>query len=351
MAGQKKHMDYSALSKEISSGIIRPVYLLSGEEDWLIRQITQSLIKAVIVPGSADLDLVQIDVAHQPQNLDTGKVEQEIRTLPFLSPRKIIILKNTDLFISAKGAVKAQIDDNRVQIKELLEAFPKDVVLVFQETKFNLSQKSLLSALEKAGGVRAEIGLQDSGTLLTWVKSGCAGQGIQIETKAATSLIERCDGQMRAIRGELDKLFLYLGWSGEKSINLDLVELVCRPDNRSSIFDLTDAISAGDAEKALRVLDTLLIRKEPVQLILFMLYRHIRQLLAAATEPDSQKLISKMNLRPFIARKLRMQAQRFKTHRLAEIYELMFQTDMRIKQGQINDLMGLELLLIEAAAG
>jgi hypothetical protein len=29
----------------------------------------------------------------------------------------------------------------------------------------------------------------------------------------------------------------------------------------------------------------------------------------------------------------------------------MFQTDMRIKQGQINDLMGLELLLVEAAAG
>jgi len=343
-------MDYSALSKEISSGVIRPVYLLSGEEDWLITQITQCLIKAVIVPGSADLDLVQIDVDHQPQNLDPSRVEQEIRTLPFLSSRKMIILKNTDLFFSAKGAVKAQIDDYRVQIKELLESFPEGVVLVFQETKSNLSQKSLLAALKKAGGVRAEIGFQDSNTLLKWVRSGCASQGIQIDTRAASSLIERCDGQMREIRGELDKLFLYLGWSGSDRIDLNLVELVCRPDNRSSIFDLTDAISAGDAEKALRVLDTLLIRKEPVQLILFMLYRHIRQLLAAASEPDSQKLITGLNLRPFVARKLRMQAQRFKPHRLAEIYELMFWTDMWIKRGQINDLLGLELLLIEAAA-
>lgn len=351
MVGQKKHMDYSALNKEIRSGVIRPVYLLSGEEDWLIMQLTQSLIKAVIVPGSADLDLVQIDVAHQPQNMDTVKVEQEIRSLPFLSPRKMIILKNTDLFFSAKGAAKAQIDDIRVEIKELLESFPEDVVLIFQETKSNLSQKSLIAALEKAGGVRSEIGLQDSSILLSWVRSGCAGQGIQIESKAASSLIERCDGQMREIRGELDKLFLYLGWSGTDRIDMDLVELVCRPDNRSSIFDLTDAISANDAQKALRVLDTLLIRKEPVQLILFMLYRHIRQLLATASEPDSQKLISGLNLRPFVARKLKMQAQRFTTHRLAEIYELMFQTDMRIKQGQINDLMGLELLLVEAAAG
>jgi DNA polymerase-3 subunit delta len=97
-------------------------------------------------------------------------------------------------------------------------------------------------------------------------------------------------------------------------------------------------------------LDILLTRKEPVPLILFMLYRHIRQLLAAATERDSRVLAARLRLRPFIAKKLRLQAQKFDLKQLASIYELMFQTDLLIKRGQINDLLGLELLLIEATA-
>ncbi len=350
MVGQEKLMSYSKLSQEIDAGIIRPLYLLYGEEDWLIQQLVQSLIKSVIIPGAGDLDLIQIDFAHATQNIDPLRIDQEIRTPPFLSERKTVILKNTDLFVTASGAGKAEISEKRGQIKDLLDNFPSNTVLVFVETKANLSQKSLLSAFDKAGGVRAEISIQDSRTLQAWITAGCRKQGLSIEFGAADSLIERCEGQMREIRTELEKIFLYMGWSGERNITLQLVDLVARPDNRSSIFDLTDAISAGQADKALQVLDLLLTRKEPVPLILFMLYRHIRQLLAAATERDSRVLAAKLRLRPFIAKKLRLQAQKFDLKQLASIYELMFQTDLLIKRGQINDLLGLELLLIEATA-
>ncbi|HHV42785.1 MAG TPA: DNA polymerase III subunit delta [Clostridiaceae bacterium] len=343
-------MDYSQLNKAITAGEIASLYLIYGEEDWLIQQLIQSLIKAVIAPGAETLDLVVIDVAHQPQTLDTARIALEVKTLPFISEKKLVMLKNTDLFVSASGAGKAQTDENRKEIRDLITDLPDTTVLVFVETKANLSQKSLLSAFEKRGGIKAEIRIQDDRTLQSWVNVGCKSQRLSIDPEAAISLIDRCEGQMREIRTELEKLFLYLGWSGDKKITLELVDLVCRPDNRGSIFDLTDAISSGDAEKALQVLDLLLLRKEPVPLILFMLHRHIRQLLAAYTEHDSRVLASRMRLRPFVANKLRLQARRFSPHKLASIYELMFQTDLRIKKGLLNDLLGLELLLVEAAS-
>ena len=128
----------------------------------------------------------------------------------------MVILKDTDLFVAASGAGKAEISEKRKQIKDLLENFPSNTVLVFIETKANLSQKSLLSALEKAGGIRAEISIQDSRTLQAWITAGCRRQGLSIEPGAADSLIERCEGQMREIRTELEKLFLYMGWSGNR---------------------------------------------------------------------------------------------------------------------------------------
>ena len=88
MVGQEKRMSYSKLSKEIDAGIIRPIYLLYGEEDWLIQQLVQSLIKSVIIPGAGDLDLIQLDFAHAPQNIDPLRIDQEIRTPPFLSDKR-----------------------------------------------------------------------------------------------------------------------------------------------------------------------------------------------------------------------------------------------------------------------
>ncbi len=343
-------MDYTELNNEIKSNIIRPVYLLSGEEDWLIRQLVQDLIKAVINPAAKEVDLVQIDVGHQPQTLDFDRLEQEIMTPPFLSEQKLIILKNTDLFVSAKGAAKTKIDETRSRLKDLLLNFPSNTVLLFVEEKANRSQKSFLAALEKANGVFAEIGLQDSKVLQAWIRGGAAKHNLTIEKDAVISLIERCDSQMAGIRAEMEKLFLYLGWSGGGNIDLQIVELVCRPDSRSSIFDLTDALSEGNAQRALEVLGLLLQRKEPVQLILFMLYRHIRQLLQVQGGLSGQKIAARMKISPYIAGKLRMQAQRFSQLRLASIYEMMFQTDLQIKKGEINDLLGLELLIIEAAS-
>ena len=116
-------MDYTELNNEIKSNIIRPVYLLSGEEDWLIRQLVQDLIKAVINPAAKEVDLVQIDVGHQPQTLDFDRLEQEIMTPPFLSEQKLIILKNTDLFVSAKGAAKTKIDETFGSFEKFQEEF------------------------------------------------------------------------------------------------------------------------------------------------------------------------------------------------------------------------------------
>jgi DNA polymerase-3 subunit delta len=297
-------------------------------------------------------------------------------TPPFLSRCKLVIVKRSGWLSPANNRAAADQDSdagltdepaddesipesasqstgsaqkNRQEILiHLLERLPDSVCLVIIESKVDKRQKQLINLIEQKG-VMAEIGRQPARTLAQWVEVECRRRGIQIETAAAESLIDRCDLDMQVIWQELGKLFLYCDYASVKQVDLALITEISLPDLRGNIFNLTDALSDGQTEKALTLVDTLISQRQPVQLIQFMLARHLKLLICALELKRPDRIIAELKVLPFVASRLASQSRRFSIQVLEDLYARCFETDMLVKTGQISDRLALETLLVTAS--
>ena len=362
---------YKELKAELREGRARDLYVLYGEETFLIGKLVESLTELLVNPGCLALDRVVLDGSGQASRLDPDKLTAEVMTPPFMSRRKLVIVRQSawlssgqsrasaDSVSEESGTAAEESEDetqengaarkNRQEILlHLIDRLPDSVCLVFIENKIDKRLKQLVNAIEKKG-VIAEISREQPKTLQQWVDAECRRRGIRITPAAAESLIDRCDLSMQVIWNELTKLFLYCTYTGIKEVSLDLISEISLPDLRGNIFNLTDALSDGQTEKALQLVDTLISQRQPVQLIQFMLARHIRQLICAAELNRPEKISAELKVLPFVANRLASQSRRFSLSVLEELYASCFDTDMLVKTGQLSDRLALETLLVKAS--
>ncbi len=367
-------LGYKELKAEIRTGDFRALYVLTGEETFLIGKLLEGLTELLIEPNCLALDRVVFDAGGQASRLDPEKLKAEVMTPPFLSRRKLVVVRNSGwLALGSSKALQEQAPDDaeddaaddeitgdampiaasaqkgrQEMLVSLLERLPDSVCLVFIETKIDKRLKQLVSMIEQKG-VLAEFPREQPKILQQWVDAECRRRGLQIDPLAAESLIDRCDLSMQVINQELAKLFLYCDFTQTKAVDLALITEISLPDLRGNIFNLTDALSDGQTERALILVDTLISQRQPVQLIQFMLARHFKQLICAAELGRPEKITADLKVLPFVANRLASQARRFSISVLEDLYARCFETDMLVKTGQMSDRLALETLLVTAS--
>ena len=172
-----------------------------------------------------------------------------------------------------------------------------------------------------------------------------------INQSVAAQLIDCCEHGMTEILNEINKLAMYIGNRDE--VTSEDIEIACTKSIRSRIFDLTDAISEKNCDKALSMLRDMIMLKEPLPLILYMIARQFKNILEykmiTAQGYNMNETASKMGLIPFVASKLAKQAGRFSVATLQKALIESLEYDIAIKTGRINDRVATELLIIKYA--
>lgn len=365
-------LGYKELKAELRNGSFRPLYVLYGEESFLIDKLVGSIQDLLLAPGSQAIDSVHL-VGGAGVKISVDRLRSEVMTPPFLSRCKVVVVKQSGLFASSERSAKVgegkanESEDNdpeseagdeaadpkaaksrQLDLIRLLNDIPDSACLIFVEDKVDKRQKAVITAIEQRG-VLAEIGSEQPALLRQWVEAECRQRSLSIEPLAAESLVDRCDNHMQVIWQELQKIFLYLSYTKASQITRETIEQLSLPDLRGNIFDMTDAISRGQTARALELLDLLLGQKEPAQLIAFMLARHFRQLIVAKDLNKSDALIRDLKVMPFVANRLLQQARALSMEQMETIYGLCFETDLAVKTGQLAERLALELLLVQAA--
>ncbi len=337
-----KWMNYRDTDKDLERAADRPAYILTGEEIFLIRQVRDRLVAALVPPDAGSMDPVRITGDGKPSSIDTARLLAEMATPSFLSAHKLILINQSGFFSSpASSGVPAELDSALTRI-------PASCHLVFTEESVT-SSHSLLVKMRKQGALTAKFDRQTPADLLTWVSLLCSREKLRITREAADSLIRRCEFSMSAIFSELTTVFLYFRYTGKTDIGLAEIELLCREDLTGKIFDLTDAIAAGKIDEALERLDVLLARREAPLFIQTMLARQTRDLLIAKECGTSDRIMeSGVTKSQFFARKLARQAKRFGMEGLEAMMENCFQADMAVKTGRIDSEQALAILVIRA---
>ena len=129
------------------------------------------------------------------------------------------------------------------------------------------------------------------------------------------------------------------------------VEAVCSTQTVSHIFDMLEAVANKNKEKALSLYYDLLTLKEPPMRILYLIVRQFNGILQVkdlmSRGVSGKKIASRIGAAPFVAGKYQAQAKYFEMSTLLDALNECARTEEAVKQGRLNDRLGVELIIIK----
>ena len=335
-------MKLEDLEKELKQGKLHALYLLYGEETFLLENALKN-IKKIFGKKIAGINYILLD------ETNIGEIISDIETPAFGFEKKLIIAKNTGFFKKeakrkAKNDLTSLKEKVNEYIKENIEQINETIVLVFVEEATEKCE--LLKTIEKLG-VACNFEYQKPSQIQNRLKAIINAYKVNIEMNTLQYLIESCGTDMQELINESRKLIEYTG-SGN-TITKDAIDKLCIKKMESIIFDLTDSLGKKNTKQAIEVLRNLILSKEPLQKILITLYGHFKKLYITKLAISQNKdIASSLELKPnliFLANKYKSQASFFKLQELRKILQEFCDLDYRFKIGLIDLETGLESIL------
>ena len=320
------------LNADLKSGQFKQVYLLYGEEGYLKKQYKDRFIKAMLPDGDT------MNYAYyEGKNTDVKEVIDLAETLPFFAERRLIVFENTGFFKTAAGA----------DLADYVKEMPETTYFVFVENEVDKRNK-LYKAVNSKGYV-VELSTQDEGTLKRWVFNLARRENKEMSEAVITYFIGKVGTDMEKIQRELEKVICYA--IDRNTLTKEDVDAVCVTQLSNHIFEMVDAVAAGNQKRALDLYYELLALKEPAMRILYMLARQYRILFhvkALANQGYGRKEIaSKAGIHPFVAGKNIEQSKRFKMKELRGVMEEAAQLEQDVKTGLLTDTLAVELFIVK----
>jgi len=337
-------MSISILKQEVKSKKFRKLYLFYGPEDYLKNHYLHCIEDSLVDDNLKMLNRIVLE-----GKVDVTEISDNCETMPVFSEKKVVIVKNSGMF-KQKGKSEGSKRGKNTQENELIscmESIPEYTCLIFYEEDVDKKLKAVKYV--ESHGLLVEFPYQKHDDLIRWVINHFKSNQKSIDPLLASQLIESCDQGMREIKNEIDKIIMYMGDRREATARD--IESVCSRSIKGRIFDLTDAIAERNCAKALKVLNDMIILKEPLPLILFMITKQFRQILEmkllVSEGMSSKEAASKMGLSPYVAGKVMKQIKGFSTDELKRAINQCMEMDVAIKNGRINDRIATELLIAE----
>ncbi len=318
------------INEDIKQENFKQIYLLYGEERYLRKQYTDRLKKALC--GENDSMNTHF---YEGKDVPVGEIIDLAETLPFLAPRRVILISNSGLFKS--GGEK---------MAEYLAAPNETTYFVFTENE--VDKRSKLFKAVQSKGYATEFAIQDENTLKRWIAGILHKEGKKITENTVQLFLTKTGTDMENIRMELEKLICYC--MDQEIITEADVNTICTNRISNHIFDMINAIADKQTSKALQLYYDLLALREPPMRILFLVARQYNMLLQVkelkSKGYDNKSIGSKIGVPPFVAGKYVTQASRFKTVELQRAVTQCVEAEEAVKTGRMNDMMSVEMLIV-----
>ena len=331
------------LKKALRGGQLKNLYVFHGEETYLREHYLGQLKQALLPPGLEDFNL------HTAQGKECSPewLEQAVDCLPMMSEHTMVLVTDYDLFGGGEG--------QRDKLLALLGALPEYCCLVFvyDLLPYKADGRSKLAALLRDKGAVVDFRRQEQGDLTDWIVRRFKATGHTISTEDARYLIFLCGDLMTNLISEIGKIAAYASAPRVTRADIDAVAI---PQVDAVVFQMTDAITRKDFDKAAAVLADLLHEQQSPIMILSVMGKYFRQLYTARLCLEAgggrEQFMSLWNMRySYQADKLLDAARKFSLPWCRHAVRRCAQADLAMKSygGDGEEL--LISLLLELAAG
>lgn len=308
------------------------IYLIFGTENYLKEKYEKILTSAILDDNFSMMNFAKFD----EKSFDISKVIEACDTLTFMSNYRLVILKDCNIF-NKKQDIEI--------LDKYLENMPKTTILVILEEKIDKRQK-IFNTIFSLGYV-CELEPLTEDKMLIWLKEYFNKNGKNINQKTALYFLRNISSDMEFIINEANKIIAY---QDERDITIDSIDNICTKSVESKIFNLIDFIGQKNTKEALKLYRSLINNKTSPFLILNMIARQLKIILQVkylAKENSINQIAKELGLREFIVRGALAQSKNFRNNILLEAINECLNIDIKIKTGQGEDILLVELFIIK----
>ena len=314
----------------------QPVYAVFGDDPFLRREALEAIGRIVLQADDED----ELAIRRFPGDQATlADVLDEVRTLPFLARRRVVIVEGADPFVTA----------HRKELEAYVERPSSSGVLVLSVKTWPSSTR--LAKLVDKAGLAIECKGPPERELASWLahiaRSRCRAQ---LDDDAARLLIELVGPEAGLLVSEIEKLAVYVG--NRAKIHGDDVARMVGAGRIETIWKTLDAATTGRGDLALDHLDGLLASGEhPVGLLAAMSVSLLK------VHHAGRLRRVRMNLKdacreagiPYPAiEKAQQQHAHLGPHRVDQLPEMLLQADLDLKgSSMLTPRAVLEKLLVQ----
>lgn len=355
------YMDEKSFKKHISSKKFNNIYVVFGDDKYLVKFYTKELVRAVA--GSEPSEFAYHEFT---ADADLNTLASAMGSVPFMAEYNCVSVSDMDM----NKLSKEQFDS----FLEVIDNIPDTTVAIFSYpttsgTKSKASSDSGSSGEDDTKGKRdkfklfckevdkhgmgcvAELNMRTAVALEHQLAKWADKRGKKLSLSVASRIIYYCGTDLLTLNLELDKLCAFAGDKDE--ITSDMVEQIVIKKLEAKVFDMVDNVIYGNIDKAYNQLHQLFaMREDPrgIVRLLGLAYVDLYRARVAVTSGADMKEISdyfKYGNRAWILNKAPRKSQKLSTNALRESLGEIAELNARLNSVAMNEEAAVEKLIAD----
>lgn len=315
------------LIADLEAGLFKPVYLLTGEENYYIDVVSDYFETRIVDESMRDFDQTVV----YGRDTTMAAVISDAKRYPMMSPVHLVIVK------------EAQDIDTKQweQLAAYLQKASEKGVIVFCYRHKKLDKRTAVyKAIDKYGCVYETPKVWEN-QVPRWIADQVKSNGFSINDKATLMLAEYLGADLGKIANELSKLYPLLPANG--AITEQLIEDQIGISKDYNVFELQKAIGRRDPVMCNRIVNYFAAnpKKNPIQLVLPILYGYFLKVMFYHQLENKSDAAKVLGCAPSFVQDYAVAASNYKLGKLATCIGYLYDTDLRSKgvrnSGSVTD--------------
>ncbi len=313
-----------------------PIYVIVGKDGFLVNKECEGVLSELMTPDEREMAMYSADA----DKVQISYVLDELRTLPFLATKRVVVIREADKFVSAY----------REQLEKYLESPSKRGILVMTVGLWPKTTK-LAKKTEKIGKTIVTDEIKKWKLADYAVGYAKTEHAKNLSKTAAQLIVDMAGDELSLVCGEVDKLATYVGDAA--AITPDDVSKLCGNNREYDLFAAIDLMSGGNTAGAVeRLRNMFATDKDAEYTVVGGLAFHFRRMFKARAMLDSG--VSTFE----IAKGLNIwgdkdaffnQLRKWQLTTIAAIIEALARIDYESKTGQGRTEVEIEQLVMKVA--
>lgn len=265
-------MNYIDGVKKIREKKLRDIILISGEENYLKKDLLKRIRKLYIDENFKDFNL---DIL-ESKTVSFQDIYEICETLPFMADKRVVVVES----LSMERNSISKINDMLEGLLDYFESFPDSAVLILISSGKAYKGKFLKKAEKYMD--HFEIKKLNQKELENFIMKSLDKSKIKMDQKGLKYFVENTmylDGELKVTLFDVENEILKLKNLNKKELTVRDIDQVLISSFESNIFRLTDSIGEKNRKRSLETYFRLLKSDSDPFHIFYMIVRQLRNLL------------------------------------------------------------------------